>query len=86
MSFNTRLWRTPTHNRWIPTTSFSHHSPRISEEPEISLARSFLAQLDKAGLDYDEVVETLESEGVQKFADSFGELCSHIKAKYAELA
>ena len=60
--------------------------PAVFGPEEISLARSFLAQLDKAGLDYDEVVETLESEGVQKFADSFGELRSHIKAKYAELA
>ena len=34
-----------------------------------------------AGIDYDDVVETLEREGVEKFAKSFRELFSDIEAK-----
>ena len=49
-------------------------------------ARKLLEQLAKAGVDYDDVVATLEEEGVQKFADSFEELLDGIRAKRAELA
>jgi transaldolase len=40
----------------------------------------------EAGVDYDDVVLTLEEEGVQKFADSFVELLDGIRAKRGELA
>ena len=40
----------------------------------------------RAGVDYDDVVATLEEEGVQKFADSFDELLEGIRAKRSELA
>jgi transaldolase len=43
-------------------------------------------ELRDAGVDYDDVVRTLETEGVQKFADSFEELQEGIRAKRAELA
>ena len=49
-------------------------------------ARALLEQLAAAGVDYDDVVATLEAEGVQKFADSFDELLEGIRAKRAELA
>jgi transaldolase len=49
-------------------------------------ARTLLEELAAAGVDYDDVVETLETEGVQKFADSFEELLEGIRAKQAELA
>jgi transaldolase len=49
-------------------------------------ARKLLAKLADAGVDYDDVVETLEAEGVQKFADSFDELLGGIRAKQGELA
>jgi len=49
-------------------------------------AEQLLEQLREAGIDYDDVVETLEAEGVQKFADSFEELLEGIRAKRAELA
>ena len=39
----------------------------------------------EAGVDYDDVVDTLEREGVQKFADSFTELLDGIQAKRGEL-
>ncbi len=49
-------------------------------------AKKLLDDLREAGIDYDDVVETLEAEGVQKFADSFEELLDGIRAKRAELA
>jgi len=48
-------------------------------------AKQLLADLAAAGVDYDDVVETLEAEGVQKFADSFAELLDGIKAKVGTL-
>jgi transaldolase len=49
-------------------------------------ARRLLDELAAAGVDYDDVTDTLEAEGVQKFADSFDELLEGIRAKQAELA
>jgi transaldolase len=49
-------------------------------------ARALLDQLAAAGVDYDDVVETLEAEGVQKFADSFAELLDGIAEKRSRLA
>jgi transaldolase len=49
-------------------------------------AEKLLTDLSEAGVDYDDVVETLEAEGVQKFADSFDELLDGIRAKQGELA
>ena len=48
-------------------------------------AHSLLDQLAEAGVDYDDVVETLEREGVEKFADSFRSLRDGIDAKRAAL-
>jgi transaldolase len=49
-------------------------------------AHDVFAKLKKVGVDYDDVVETLELEGVQKFADSFAELMDGVKGKRNELA
>jgi transaldolase len=49
-------------------------------------ASALLDELAAAGVDYDDVVETLEREGVEKFADSFGTLRAGIDAKRAALA
>jgi transaldolase len=49
-------------------------------------ARKLFDDLRNSGVDYDDVVETLEEEGVQKFADSFEELMDGIRAKRGELA
>jgi transaldolase len=48
-------------------------------------ARKLLEQLREAGVDYDDVTETLEAEGVQKFSDSFAELIEGIRAKRSQL-
>ena len=44
-------------------------------------AKKLLADLADAGVDYDDVVATLEEEGVRKFSDSFDELREGITAK-----
>jgi transaldolase len=49
-------------------------------------ARRLLEQLEEAGVSYDEIVETIEAEGVQKFADSFDEIVESIRAKRSSLA
>lgn len=49
-------------------------------------ARRLLADLASAGIDYDDVVATLEAEGVQKFADSFTELLDGLRAKASALS
>jgi transaldolase len=49
-------------------------------------AERLLSKLREAGIDYDDVVETLEDEGVRKFTDSFDELLDGIRAKRGELA
>ena len=49
-------------------------------------ARRLLDELAEAGVDYDDVTDTLEREGVQKFSDSFASLLEGIDAKRAVLA
>src|SRR3954454_22750954 len=49
-------------------------------------AHKLFADLAAAGVDYDDVVLTLEEEGVQKFAESFVELLEGIRAKRGEVA
>jgi transaldolase len=54
-------------------------------EQGVDEARKLLEALADAGVDYEDVVETLEREGVQKFSDSFVELLEGILAKRGEL-
>jgi transaldolase len=49
-------------------------------------AHKLFDDLRAAGIDYDDVTDTLEREGVQKFSDSFDELLDGIKSKRGELA
>ena len=51
----------------------------------IDEARALPAELERAGVDYDDVTETLEREGVEKFAVSFAELLDGIRAKTGAL-
>jgi len=48
---------------------------------DVEKAHTLLDDLAKAGVDYDDVTETLELEGVQKFADSFAELLDGVAGK-----
>jgi transaldolase len=49
-------------------------------------AEALIAQLAEVGVDYHDVVETLEAEGVQKFSDAFEGILESIRAKRGSLA
>jgi transaldolase len=53
---------------------------------DVDAAHALMAALAKAGVDYDDVTETLELEGVQKFAESFAELLEGVRTKRGALA
>src|SRR5437660_4408929 len=54
-------------------------------ERDVDEAKRTLEQLADAGIDYDDVVEVLEREGVEKFEKSFNELIDGVSAKRDEL-
>jgi transaldolase len=54
-------------------------------EQGVDEARALLDALARVGVDYGDVTDTLEREGVQKFSDSFAELLYGIRAKQREL-
>jgi transaldolase len=62
-----------------------HGRVALTLEEGVDEARSLLRELERAGVDLDDVTETLEAEGVQKFDDSFQELLDGIRAKRGEL-
>jgi transaldolase len=66
--------------------AFQDHG-RIAPTLEQGLdeAQRVFEQIAAAGIRYDDVTDTLEREGVQKFADSFAELLEGIHAKAGEL-
>ncbi len=56
-------------------------------EDDLEEARALLQEkLPAVGVDYDDVVATLEKEGVQKFSDSFKELLDGVRAKRETVA
>jgi transaldolase len=63
-----------------------HGEVRQTLTEGVDEARALLAEIAAAGVDYGDVVATLEAEGVQKFADSFAELLEGIEAKRGALA
>jgi transaldolase len=63
-----------------------HGQPQPRLTPGLEEAREVLAQLERAGIDYDDITETLEREGVQKFADSFDQLIQSLSGKRESLA
>jgi len=62
-----------------------HGKVGLTLEQGIGEAKQLFDDLEKAGIDYDDVTDTLEREGVEKFADSFAELLEGIRAKSGEL-
>jgi transaldolase len=54
-------------------------------EEDLEGARKVFEDLKAAGIDYDDVSETLEREGVEKFAKSFKELFADVEAKRDQL-
>jgi transaldolase len=62
-----------------------HGNLGITLTKDVDAARKLFADLASAGIDYADVTETLEREGVQKFIDSFEELREGIHSKRGEL-
>jgi transaldolase len=62
-----------------------HGEVALTLERDLDEARRVFERIAQAGVDYDDVVVTLEREGVEKFADSFRELLDGVKAKRGEL-
>ena len=62
-----------------------HGEVALTLEQGLEEAKEVFRQIAAAGVDYDDVTETLEREGVEKFADSFAELLDGIRAKSGEL-
>jgi transaldolase len=58
-----------------------HGRVRPSLEEDVDGARRTFEAFKAAGIDYDDVVETLEREGVEKFAKSFEQLFADVEAK-----
>ena len=53
---------------------------------DLGAADAVFDDLARVGVDYDDVTDTLEREGVEKFSDSFEQLLDGIRAKRSELA
>jgi transaldolase len=62
-----------------------HGNVRDSLTEDVDGARRTLEAFAAAGIDYDDVVATLEREGVEKFAKSFEQLFADVGAKRDEL-
>jgi transaldolase len=63
-----------------------HGDPKPRLQSGLDDARRVFEELERVGVDYDDVTDTLEREGVEKFAASFQELCQALRAKQESLA
>jgi transaldolase len=63
-----------------------HGDPQARLEGGMEEAHGLFDKLASAGVDYDDVTDTLEREGVQKFSDSFEELLEALGQKRESLA
>ena len=62
-----------------------HGKVQDTLEQDVEGARRLLEELAAAGIDYDDVVEVLEREGVEKFAKSFKDLFADVESKRDQL-
>jgi transaldolase len=62
-----------------------HGRPRARLQSELDRARELFDELARVGVDYEDLTETLEREGVEKFADSFAELLGALEEKRGSL-
>jgi len=62
-----------------------HGEVALTLERGLEDAQQLLGQLAEAGIDYNNVVETLEAEGIAKFSDAFSKLLARLDAKKQEL-
>jgi transaldolase len=63
-----------------------HGDPQVRLDRDLDQAERVFEELEQVGVDYDDVTDTLEREGVEKFADSFEELMQALQAKQESLA
>ncbi len=63
-----------------------HGKPRARLDSELVQARKVFDDLAAAGVDYKDVTDTLEREGVEKFAGAFDELLAALQQKRSALA
>jgi transaldolase len=63
-----------------------HGEPQARLDRGLEDAQRVFDELAQAGVDYDDVTDTLEREGVEKFAESFDELLRALQAKQESLA
>jgi transaldolase len=63
-----------------------HGDPQIRLTSGLEEAQRVFDELERAGVDYDDVTDTLEREGVEKFSTSFEELLEALRAKQQSLA
>ncbi len=63
-----------------------HGEPKARIESGLDDARRVFDDLSAAGLDYDDLTDTLEREGVEKFSDAFDELMQTLSSKRDSLA
>jgi transaldolase len=66
--------------------TIDHAEIRRTLEEGVEDACRLFEELEEAGVDYDDVVEVVEKEGVQKFVDSYNELIAEIEQKSDRLA
>ena len=62
-----------------------HADIKPTLEEGVEEAKKLPNRLREAGLDYEDVTDILEKEGIQKFADPFNEMLEEIKNKSAQL-
>jgi transaldolase len=62
-----------------------HGRPRARLQSERVQARELLDELARVGVDYEDLTDTLEREGVEKFSDSFAELLGALEEKRGSL-
>jgi transaldolase len=63
-----------------------HGEVALTLEQGLDEARALFRKFGEIGVDYEDVTDTLEREGVEKFAESFDELIAGIEEKRAQLA
>ncbi len=63
-----------------------HGNPQARLESNLEEARRVFKALEQAGVDYDDVTDTLEREGVEKFSAAFDELMQSLRTKGESLA
>ncbi len=62
-----------------------HGDPKPRLTDDLEEARQLLVDLADAGVDYEDLTDTLEREGVTKFSDSFAQLLAGLREKQASL-